>query len=859
MTEHQTVKVHRCRFVDWLPSPITALAFPPSLLPPQKFSDDTPPVLAVGRANGNIEIRKWAGSCPPNNTHQGWVVKQVFYAPIPSKVDSLAFAWRDTTGDRCSPSKWEDLRLFGSSGGNALIEWDLSLGSVKRSLLSQGGSIWSIAVNPTSTAMAIGCEDGCIRIVSLEDDDFTLMRKFDRIKTRILSIAWGPPMRPHKSKTDGSDDEEEMWKDTWVVSGCSDSSIRKWDARSGRVMDRMTVDRTRNEKTLVWAVGVLADGTIVSGDSLGTVKFWDSSTCTQIQSFGTHGADVLCLAINPWSTGVFTSGIDQKIAEFIQVEVSTGKPSTLSTGKQKRWVQSCTRRLHSHDVRCLAIWPPQSMVSSSKSQQFTPNSMPPLLVSAGLDMSPAFSPCAPAGSEATKARNPFSRNSVSTFQDAYYHKSSFVSPVVSIAPLARLVACRYDNKVAIWRINPVHSEDEMLGESAGNAEGWTKLLEMSLKVDTNIDDVALSGDGKSLAVSSEREVKLFRLIQGDDDLTARRVRGLSTILQLAFPNEETIGASTMAFSPDSKRLVIGVVQGGYISVVHVEEQEEPRLLRTFDQHRQLDLRSRLLQRQQNVLKHVDDMVVDNENDNEESRGLIARINRLAVSPDGQWLASSDLHGRTYIFNLDSLQLHCTLPTMPSPITCMAFDYELSRYLFLAMPDNSVRIFDVESKTFPEWQRTLSQTLSRKLGSQRDEIMGISMLPKDTRPMETNIHGQGKGQGVVVWGANWTCRFRVHPVMTSTGGEKRRREEEEEGAEEEQRAEDEMESEEELGGAAVKEDGKKPSTAQFQLVDRYRNLLGVQFLNAEELVIIERPLLDVLSTLPPAYFKAKYGT
>ncbi|KAG8818441.1 U3 small nucleolar RNA-associated protein [Serendipita sp. 400] len=315
----------------------------------------------------------------------------------------------------------------------------------------------------------------------------------------------------------------------------------------------------------------------------------------------------------------------------------------------------------------------------------------------------------------------------------------------------------------------------------------------------------------------------------------------------------------MAFSPDSKRLVIGVVQGGYISVVHVEEQEEPRLLRTFDQHRQLDLRSRLLQRQQNVRKHVDDMVVDNENDNEESRGLIARINRLAVSPDGQWLASSDLHGRTYIFNLDSLQLHCTLPTMPSPITCMAFDYELSRYLFLAMPDNSVRIFDVESKTFPEWQRTLSQTLSRKLGSQRDEIMGISMLPKDTRPMETNIHGQGKGQGVVVWGANWTCRFRVHPVMTSTGGEKRRREEEEEGAEEEQRAEDEMESEEELGGAAVKEDGKKPSTAQFQLVDRYRNLLGVQFLNAEELVIIERPLLDVLSTLPPAYFKAKYGT
>jgi len=43
----------------------------------------------------------------------------------------------------------------------------------------------------------------------------------------------------------------------------------------------------------------LRDGTIVSGDSLGMVKFWDSRTCTQLQSFQGHGADVLCLTISP--------------------------------------------------------------------------------------------------------------------------------------------------------------------------------------------------------------------------------------------------------------------------------------------------------------------------------------------------------------------------------------------------------------------------------------------------------------------------------------------------------------------------------------------------------------------------------
>src|ERR1700735_2933754 len=47
---------------------------------------------------------------------------------------------------------------------------------------------------------------------------------------------------------------------------------------------------------------IFSDGTIVSGDSLGMVKFWDSRTCTQLQSFQGHGADVLCLTISPVSS-----------------------------------------------------------------------------------------------------------------------------------------------------------------------------------------------------------------------------------------------------------------------------------------------------------------------------------------------------------------------------------------------------------------------------------------------------------------------------------------------------------------------------------------------------------------------------
>lgn len=76
------VKVHRCRFVDYLPAAITALAFPPLPLPslkgkakaisPLKF-----PHLAIGRANGDIELAEWSNNNPTDQAPQAWVVLKV--------------------------------------------------------------------------------------------------------------------------------------------------------------------------------------------------------------------------------------------------------------------------------------------------------------------------------------------------------------------------------------------------------------------------------------------------------------------------------------------------------------------------------------------------------------------------------------------------------------------------------------------------------------------------------------------------------------------------------------------------------------------------------------------------------------
>jgi U3 small nucleolar RNA-associated protein 4 len=117
--------------------------------------------------------------------------------------------------------------------------------------------------------LAIGCEDGCVRLISLWDDEFEHLRRLDAVKCRLLSLAWGPLEEVRKGKRrDGEvmdvDGEEEgtsqEWKeyeDAYLVAGCSDSSLRKWDVRSGRSVFRMTTDKVRGEHTLVWAVGVL--------------------------------------------------------------------------------------------------------------------------------------------------------------------------------------------------------------------------------------------------------------------------------------------------------------------------------------------------------------------------------------------------------------------------------------------------------------------------------------------------------------------------------------------------------------------------------------------------------------------------
>lgn len=66
------MEVHRCRFVDYTPSAINALAFAPNT---------TKPVMACGRANGDIEV--W-------NPKNEWTLEKVHTIPTRDSVVTTA-------------------------------------------------------------------------------------------------------------------------------------------------------------------------------------------------------------------------------------------------------------------------------------------------------------------------------------------------------------------------------------------------------------------------------------------------------------------------------------------------------------------------------------------------------------------------------------------------------------------------------------------------------------------------------------------------------------------------------------------------------------------------------------------------
>jgi hypothetical protein len=86
---------------------------------------------------------------------------QVFPGSPSSSVQCLA--WTKGSGRKS--------RLFAGGLHGKLFELSLATFTVKASRDSHGGAVWSLAVNAAEDQLAIGCEDGFVRIFRVDNDE----------------------------------------------------------------------------------------------------------------------------------------------------------------------------------------------------------------------------------------------------------------------------------------------------------------------------------------------------------------------------------------------------------------------------------------------------------------------------------------------------------------------------------------------------------------------------------------------------------------------------------------------------------------------------------------------------------------
>jgi U3 small nucleolar RNA-associated protein 4 len=137
-----------------------------------------------------------------------------------------------------------------------------------------------------------------------------------------------------------------------IVAGYADSSIRVFDIRSGQLLRTISLGKGPtggSKELLVWSVKCLPDGTVVSGDSAGEVRFWDAKNYSLIQRLQGHLADTLDVAVSADGETVLSGGADQRTVVYRKTVGEKGD-------KSSRWAEVTHRRYHTHDVKTFAVY-----------------------------------------------------------------------------------------------------------------------------------------------------------------------------------------------------------------------------------------------------------------------------------------------------------------------------------------------------------------------------------------------------------------------------------------------------------------------------------------------------------------------
>ena len=454
--------------------------------------DPTGRWLAVGRAGGEVQI--W------ETTTEG---KQWCFSMGGEASHSVnAFVWKPNSANSSSSSGNVELasyRLFSTGIHGMISEWDLSRGVEKASFPTHGGAAWDMCA--TEEGFAIACDDGCLRLFTVNDEfdadgdatgldavSFKKAFKTGKSQTRVLSVC-------------RVDDK--------LFVGGADSTISKWNLKTGACEDRMTTEKHPKHATIVWSVCDIGHGFIVSGDSSGAVLLWDTNTMTLVNKFSEHQADVMKV-IRVGSGRFASAGVDGKICVFSCRKLA-------ENGMDGVAFQNCITG-HANDIRALAA-SDRTMVSGGVCGNLHFHEMKKEH-SDELDRNGVRN-----GGEKRKKKNRFG---LSDRVGPY----GGISKRVHHASAARVVLCQHQRRADVWYLQP--PKGIKASASCAHSPQPVKMWSLKLKgAQKHILASALAPGGDVVALSDSAGTRLFKLDLASLECSKRSCSQISKIPAVA--------------------------------------------------------------------------------------------------------------------------------------------------------------------------------------------------------------------------------------------------------------------------------------------------------------------------------------
>lgn len=188
--------------------------------------------------------------------------------------------------------------------------WDAETGAIKATVTAHKSPIWRLAIDSTGKRMATASDDNTAKIWVWDVDKWrrqtTLMHD-----TAVRAVAFSPNGRA-------------------IATATRQGVLRVWSVETGKMQYE-----AQAHDAIVYGLAFSPDGTKIASSGGKVIKLWDAASGQELNTMPTHHGGVYSVAFSPDSKTIASGGWDKSVCLW---DVATGtKTATLQGHTQDIW------------------------------------------------------------------------------------------------------------------------------------------------------------------------------------------------------------------------------------------------------------------------------------------------------------------------------------------------------------------------------------------------------------------------------------------------------------------------------------------------------------------------------------------